>query len=328
MKVLLTGGTGYLGRAIAQALAERGHDVVLFARTASRAVRDGVPGVAFDGDVRDAAGLRQAAGGCDALCHSAALVTVWRRKRSEFDAVNVGGLRNALDAAAGCGITRIVYTSSFLALSPSTPGASAARRGNDYQRTKTDAERLAAEAADRGAPLVRLYPGVIYGPGVNSEGNLVGRMVADHLRGRLPGIIGAERIWSFAYVDDVAHAHVSALESGHPGRSYALGGENLPQIGLFEVVRELTGRPLPRRVPLTVGYIVGTLEELRARVTNATPLLTRGTLEVLRHDWALDSEPAVRELHYGITPLRRGIERLLQSFRGTELAAQVSALRR
>ena len=76
MKVLVTGGTGYLGRAVVQALAARGHDLVVFARTASRS---GLPGAAVDGDVRDRAALERAAAGCDAISHSAALVSIWRR---------------------------------------------------------------------------------------------------------------------------------------------------------------------------------------------------------------------------------------------------------
>src|SRR5581483_1549831 len=120
----------------------------------------GLAGTLFDGDVRDAAALRRAAAGCDALVHSAALVSIWQKRREHFDDVNVGGLRNALDAAAGAGISRIVYTSSFLARAPH--GERAPIAANDYQRTKVDADRFAESAVRGGAPIVRLYPGVIY----------------------------------------------------------------------------------------------------------------------------------------------------------------------
>ena len=83
-----------------------------------------------------------------------------------------------------------------------------------------------------------LYPGVVYGPGVMSEGNLVGRLLADHRAGKLPGLIGADRVWSFSWVDDVAAAHVRALERAAPGSRYQLGGENAPQIRPFEILRE------------------------------------------------------------------------------------------
>lgn len=311
MRVLLTGGTGYLGRAIARALARRGHEALIFARTASAAVAAGLPGRAIDGDVRDAAALEAALAGCDALCHSAALVSVWRRRRGEFEAVNVAGLRNAIAAATRHRVPRIVYTSSFLARPPSDGGPPL--RANDYQRTKRAAEREAQEAAGRGVPIVRLYPGVIYGPGSATEGNLVGRLVQDHLRGRLLGVIGAKRIWSFAFIDDVADAHVTVLERGAPGRAYELGGENVAQMRLYEIVRERTGRPLPRRIPTTIARLLGAMEEARARLTGATPLLTRGTVEVLCHDWCLDSTPAVQELGYSITPLEAGVSALLSS---------------
>src|SRR5204863_5129747 len=115
MNVLVTGGTGFLGRAIVRAFIARGHSLVVFARTASRS---GLPGDLVDGDIRDRDALERAARGCDAISHSAGLVSIWRRRHEDFDDVNVGGLRNALAAAAACGITRVLYTSSFLALPP------------------------------------------------------------------------------------------------------------------------------------------------------------------------------------------------------------------
>ena len=217
MRVLVTGGTGYLGSAIVRALLRRGHEPIVFARTASRTAQGGTP---FDGDVRDAAALARAAQQADAICHTAALVTVWRRRAADFDDVNVQGLRNALDAARQTGIRRFVYTSSFLALPPSDDPE--ALFGNDYQRTKRIALEVARAAAARGAPVVITIPGVIYGPGVASEGNLVGGLIRDHLRGRLPGLVGADRRWSYAWVDDVADAHVAALERGER-RAYRRG---------------------------------------------------------------------------------------------------------
>lgn len=311
MRVLLTGGTGYLGSAIARALTRRGHEPVIFARHAQAVVAAGLPGRAVDGDVRDASALHDAASGCDALCHSAALVSIWRRDAREFHDVNVGGLQNALAAAKAFAISRIVYTSSFLALEPAGPPSAPPLEGNDYQRTKTAAERVARDAVDAGVPLVRLYPGVIYGPGRSTEGNLVGRLIADHLRRRLPGVIGADCTWSFAYVDDVADAHVTAIERGVPGAAYALGGENAPQMRAFEIVRDLTGRTLPRRIPAPLARLLAAIEEARARLFGATPLVTRGSVDILLRDWPLDSSRAVAELDYRMTPLVSGISTLL-----------------
>src|SRR5512135_1296073 len=141
MKILVTGATGYLGRAVVAALAEHGHAAVAFARTASAA---GLSAAAVDGDVRDEDAVLAAAAGCDAICHLAALVSVWRPRRTDFDEVNVGGLQTVLRAASRLDIRRIVYTSSFMALPPT--GAAAPVMWNDYQRTKVLADRVATEA--------------------------------------------------------------------------------------------------------------------------------------------------------------------------------------
>lgn len=319
MRVLLTGGTGYLGRAVARALESRGHELVLFARSASRS---GLPGTAIDGDVRDPAALQRAAAGCDALMHSAALVSIWRRRRVDFDETNVGGLRNAIGAAARAGVARVVYTSSFLALPPH--GEAAPIVANDYQRTKIAADRIAEEASREGCPIIRLYPGVVYGPGSMTEGNLVGRLITDHLNGRLPAIVGPELAWSFAFVDDVARGHVEALERGTAGARYALGGENAPQRRVFEILEELEGRKPPRRMPFPLAGALGLVEEWRATLFGGTPgrtfpggppLITRGAVEIFRHDWSMDSADAIRDLGYTMTPLAEGIRRTLAALK-------------
>ena len=306
MKVLVTGGTGYVGRAIVRALVRQDHSCVVFARAASRS---GLPGQLIDGDVRDRAAVDRAADGADAICHAAALVSIWRARREDFDEVNVGGLANVIDVCHARGLGRLVYTSSFLALPPADYRAHGAT--NDYQRTKVAGLALARAAAARGVPIVSMLPGVIYGPGTATEGNLVGRLVHDHLAGRLPGIVGAGKVWSFAYVDDVAAAHVAALTKGEIGGEYALGGDNAPQMRLFELLRQLRGTALPRRIPFAIANAIGYVEEWRARLFGHPPLLTRGTVEIFRHDWPLDSSQSVRSLGYVITPLKDGLPRLL-----------------
>ena len=306
MNVLVTGGTGYLGRAIVGALNARGHHVVLFARTASAT---SLPGRPIDGDIRDGDAVHAAAEGCHAIVHLAALVSIWRRRARDFDEINVNGLRNVLAAAKTSGVRKVLYTSSFLALPPA--GRREPLQANDYQRTKVVAEQIAVRAEDAGTPIIRLYPGVVYGPGEFTEGNLVGRMVRDHLRRKLPGLIGPRRIWSYAYVDDVARGYVEALERGRVGNHYQLGGENVPQIRVFEIVRELTRRSLPWTIPYVAADAIGSVEELRARLTGATPLLTRRTVDIFRHDWPLDSADAIRDLDYRVTPLTEGIARTI-----------------
>lgn len=323
MKVLLTGGTGFLGKAVARALAAAGHELRLLARATSDL--GGLPrGELVAGDVADAGSLRAAAAGCEAVLHMAALVKSWHPEPERFDAVNVGGLRNALAAAQATG-ARLVYTSSFIALGPAGPGPgdeSLVHPGgyrNDYERTKALADAAAREAARGGADVVLVYPGVVYGPGEMTEANMVAKMVADHLRGRLPGLVGpGDRLWSYAFVEDVARGHVAALERGRRGERYFLCGENATLSELFLRVHELTGtKPPSLHIPYGAAAALGFLLYLWAELTGHPPQFTHREIGVFREHWAYSSAKAERELGYRITPLGEGLRRTIDWLRET-----------
>lgn len=316
MKVLVTGGTGFLGKNVASHLAKAGHDLRLVARPGSDL--DGLPKAEIvRGDVTDAASLRKAVEGCDAVCHMAAVVKMWLPDRSPFDDVNVGGLRNVLAVAREAGV-RLVYTSSFIAVGPTGrepadetrvhPGD---RYRNDYERTKALADALAREAAGAGQDVVMLYPGVVYGPGAMTDGNLVVKMVADHLNGRFPGIIGpGDRVWSYAFAEDVAAGHVAALERGRRGERYFLCGENVDMNGFFAALARVTSVAAPRlHIPYAAATILGLSLLGWAELTGHPPLLTHQVVNVFREHWAYTSAKAERELGYRPTPLDEGLRR-------------------
>src|SRR5438270_559771 len=105
--------------------------------------------------------------------------------------------------------------------------------------------------------------------------------------------------------------HCAALERGTEGGRYVLGGENAPQARVFQIVERLTGRRPPRRIPFGVASALGAVEEARVALFGGTPLITRGAVEIFRHDWSLDSGDAIRELGYAITPLTEGMRRTI-----------------
>jgi NAD+-dependent farnesol dehydrogenase len=315
VRLLVTGGTGFLGKHAVRCLATRGHDVRVLARAGSDLT--GLPEgtLIVPGDVTDLDSLRRAAEGCAAVLHMAALVKVWMPDAKRFDAVNVGGLRNALEAARAVA-ARLVYTSSFMAVGPAGPapaGESQVHPGrpyrNAYERTKAEADALARAAAAAGRDVVLLYPGVVYGPGDMTDGNLVARLLTDHLNGRLPALIGpADRLWSYSFVEDVAEGHALALEKGKAGERYFLCGENRTLTELFALVEQLTAVAAPRRhIPFGVASLLGRAMWLWAELTGLPPQMTAGEVGVFREHWAYSSAKAERELGYRSRPLREGL---------------------
>jgi farnesol dehydrogenase len=325
--LLLTGATGFLGRAVARSLSRRGHALRVLARPTSTLA--GLPEGCETalGDVTDADSFGRAASGCEAVLHMAALVKIWVAEPRLFDEVNVGGVRNALAAARAAG-ARLVYTSSFMALGPSGERELDAERPhpgppwrNPYERTKAEADRLAREAAAAGQDVVVLYPGVIYGPGEMTEGNIVARLVADHLNGRLPALVGpGDRRWSYSFVDDVAEGHALALEHAQAGERFVLAGENASLAELFSLVERLTGQAPPRvRLPFAAAAALGRLQWLWAELTGHPPQLTPGEVGVFREHWAYDSSASQSRLGYRSRPLAEGLAQTIDWLRRERL---------
>jgi len=328
MTTLLTGATGFLGGMLARKLVERGDRVRAFVRaTADRDALDRLGVECVPGDVTDRESVAAAVKGCDRVFHSAAIVRTWVRDRADFERVNVAGTRNVIEEALEAGATRIVYTSTFLVLKPSEQPANEETRADetevqtDYARSKWLARRVVEGLAAGGAPVVMCFPGIIFGPGKLTEGNLLVNWILRFARGTFPGYLGkGDRLWNFAFVEDVARGHLLADEKGGPGRSYVLGGENASIRSVMETVAELAGTRLPtKHVSYGLAKFVGFLQLLRASLTGHEPEVTPGVVETFRNHWALDSSRAKSELGYRPTPLREALERTVAWLRRERL---------
>ncbi len=268
MRVLVTGGSGLLGRRTIAALAARGHEVVALQRRASTEL-DCAQALA---DVTDAAAVAAAATGCDAIVHGAARVGVVG-SRAEFRHVNVGGTEAVVAACREVGVPRLVVVSS-----PSVGYESAATMGEGarapivrrrdrswYSESKAEAEVLALAANGQDLAVTAIRPHAIWGPG---DTQLIGRIVERARAGRLFVVAGGTALIDTTYVDNAADALVAAteqLDSGHPlaGRAFVVSnGEPLPVRVLLEWICEAAGVPGPRRdVPLPVARALSGLAE-------------------------------------------------------------------
>jgi len=319
MKVLVTGGTGFLGREVVRQLQAKGHQAVLLVRP-GRKPDDLEAGLeTVSGDVTDLDSLHAAlrtVPPCDALLHMAALVQMWMPDRRAFDRVNVQGLLNVLEAGRRAGVGRMVYSSSFMALGPS--GTRPRREEdppagppfhNDYERTKYLADQVARRAMAAGVPLVSVYPGVVYGPGTLTAGGLVTQQVQLFLTKGLPGILGpGDQPVCYAFVGDVAAGVVAALERGKIGRGYILGGENATLNQFMDTLASVSGKPAPtRHIPYAVAWWLGRLQWWWAEMTGRPPELTHQVVGIYRKSWAYDSRRAEDELGYTTTTLADGL---------------------
>lgn len=315
MKIFMTGATGFLGNEILHALLTRKHQITALVRSPQKASSLPPEVKAVPGSVENPDSYREELRGLDVFLHVAALVKMWVRDRKEFDRTNVEALEKNIELAEQMSIPKFVYTSSFIALGPSDgkPICEAdSRRSesfhNDYERTKYLGDQVARRYLSRGYPIYILYPGVIYGPGNLTDGNIVAKSVIPLLNGKMP--LGLSlRVWSYAFVRDIVQAFITVIETDPPSHRYILGGDNRSGPEFYQVLHEVTGVPPPRvNIPISLAVLSGYGEYLLAVLFGREPrLLTHEVAQIYKHSWAYDASLAVQELGYRITPLKEGL---------------------
>ncbi|KAK7283305.1 hypothetical protein RIF29_12732 [Crotalaria pallida] len=326
-KIVVTGASGYLGGRLCNALHRQGYSVRVLVRPTSDLSdlppsSSSAPLEIVFGDVTDYSSLLSAFSDCSVVFHLAALVEPWLPDPSKFFSVNVGGLKNVLEAVKETKtVEKLIYTSSFFALGPTDDKGIADENQvhhekffcTEYEKSKVAADKIALEAASDGVPIVLLYPGVIYGPGKVTAGNVVARMIVERFSGRLPGYIGnGNDRFSFSHVDDVVEGHIAAMTKGQLGNRYPVTGENASFKQVFDMAAVITDTKRPIfSIPLWVIEAYGWLSVLFARITGKLPLISPPTVHALRHRWEYSCEKAKQELDYRPRSLREGLAEML-----------------
>ncbi|HZM84707.1 MAG TPA: SDR family NAD(P)-dependent oxidoreductase [Candidatus Limnocylindrales bacterium] len=252
MRVLVTGGTGYVGAHAVAALVAAGHDVRLLVRSPERITPAVAPlGVTqpidhMTGDVTDPDSVRRALRGCEAIVHAAAVYDLDARARPAIARTNVTGTETVLREAVRHGCDPVVHVSSTAALlrrrATVTPDSPLSTTAGVYIRSKSASEAVARGWQADGAPVVIVQPGGVLGPYDPHRGDQT-RRLRDILRGRYP-------LWpsgGIHQVDvrDVARVLTAVMAPGAGPRRYLVPGHFVNGGIMYATLRTLTGRRLP-----------------------------------------------------------------------------------
>ena len=324
MRVLVTGGAGFLGQALCRALQAAGHDVTSFQRSHSPALEAmGVRQVR--GDLGDATAVHAAFEGQQGVFHNAAKAGAWGSEESYF-AANVAGTRNVLAAMRAHGIGKLVHTSTP---SVTHSGRSAVEGGNEtdtpygeqfkapYPATKLIAEKEVLAANDATLATVALRPRLIWGPG---DTQLLPRLVERAKAGRLRFIGGGHNRMDTTYIDNAVQAHLQAFEALAPGaacagRAYFIsnGEPRAVRRSVNDLLAAAGQPPVDRSLPFGLAYAAGAVLERAWPLLrlDGEPPMTRFLAEQLSTPHWYDISAAARD--FGYVPrvsMDEGLQRL------------------
>lgn len=322
MTILVTGGGGFLGKAIVEQLLERGEKVRSFSRGDYPELREmGVETV--QGDIADLVAVREAVAGCEAVFHVAAKAGVWGHYEEYFQA-NVVGTENILAACGTHKTPYLIYTSS-----PSVVYGDEPLRNVDesipypenyltaYPETKAIAEQMVLAADDQDMKTVALRPHLIWGPGDN---HLVPRIVDRARRGKLKKVGDGKAIVDSVFIDDAARAHLlafDALKAGDKasGKAYFITQGEPMEVGelIDRIVVSAGLEPIKAHIPAGVAYSVGwAMEKVYGLLKKEEePLMTRFLAKQLSTDHYFDISAAREDLGYEPRyTIAEGIEKL------------------
>ena len=320
MKYFLTGATGFLGGVLARQLREAHHEVIAVVRNPQKAEKLKSLGVTVvKGDVTDKESMREAMRGCDGVFHVAGWYKVGVRDKSHGRKINVDGTRHVLELMKELHIPKGVYTST-LAINSGTHGAVhdetfhfSGKHISEYDRTKAEAHDVALQFIQEGLPLVIAMPGLIYGPDGTSLSDEAWRL---YLKKKLP-MVGGGSGYCWGHVEDIAHAHLLAMEKAAPGSTYIICGPKHTSDEAFDMAKKITGIRKPLQIPPAMmkfsAYLVSLIEWL-------IPMPEMYAAETLRVSAGVtyygDNSKARRDLGYNPRPLEVGLRETLEYERG------------
>jgi len=325
MKALVTGGGGFLGKAIVLKLLERGYEVRSFSRgDYPELLKLGV--VVVRGDISNAEDVNTAVDGSDVVFHVAAKPGIWG-PYEEYHRTNVEGTENIITACRNHGIKRLVYTSS-----PSVVHSGGDVEGIDesepyadhfethYPKTKAIAEKMVLNANSKHFATVALRPHLIWGPGDN---HLIPRLIQRGRSGRLSKVGKKTHLVDSVYIDNAAKAHLLAADRLRPGSDIAGKAYFISQgepVDISELMNGIIATagipPIKRTVPPGLAYASGWFFEIIYTLfrIKKEPPMTRFLAKQLSTAHWFDISAARRDLGYKPKiSIEEGLKRLAKS---------------
>ncbi|MEW6455273.1 MAG: NAD-dependent epimerase/dehydratase family protein [Acidobacteriota bacterium] len=316
MKLLVTGGTGFLGKRLCFALHRKGYKLRIVARDITK-IKDFPEELEIVfGDIRDREIINKTIDGIDGILHLAALVKSWVKNKKEYYEINVQALQNLLNICEQKKL-KFLYVSTFFVSGPTGDKIfneddfkERVKFFNEYERTKYLGYEISKIHKKKGNPIIIVFPGIIYGPGELTDGNFIVKLILDHIQGNLPGMIGKGKyLWNFVYVDDVVEGIISAWEKEKFGEEFILGGENTLNKNVFEILEKYTGiKPPKLKIPPAIAYSFGIVQYLYSEITNKQPKFIHRDVKLLTKNWAYSSEKAEKLLDYKWRSLEEGLK--------------------
>jgi dihydroflavonol-4-reductase len=308
-RILVTGGTGFIGQHLVSALVAHGRKVRVLDRRPPVCV---VPGVEYvSGSVLDSALVDETLRDTDEVYHLAGLPGMWLPKKSDFHAVNFQGTEMVIAAARKRGVARFLHcsTESILFRPTSLQDDSSERSllppqqmPGVYTRSKMLAEQSAAQAAAAGFPLVIGTPTMPIGP---HDHNLTPptAMLRQFLHGRVQMYL--DFIVNMVDVRDVAAGLILTMERGQIGHRYILGGESISLKNILELMATISGRrtlaiPVPGKIAEAAAAM---LEFVSDHITHRPPSGTAEGVRIALRATKLSIEKAQKELGYEPRPI-------------------------
>ena len=285
MRVVVTGGTGFIGSSVVRLLRAAKHEVRLLVRTGSQTDHLGAHDLELvEGDILEPGSLTSTFQGFDCVVHIAGSLGRDPRSRRETWRVNVDGTVNVMNAALAARVPKVVYTSSVVAVGSTLRGTemldetchwAAGKNVSTYVRSKYTAQREARSIARRGIEFVSLNPAFTLGPGGDSSGS-VGQLLSVFM-GKLPGVLRG----GVGVVDvrEVALAHLKAVESTLGVDRVILSAENHTLERLFAIASAIGGVVPPKVLPYAL--ILGLARATEAMAKLKPSLAERFNLELV-----------------------------------------------